>query len=106
MKGNTPLHICAKENNRYMAIQLLSLGITHPELTCDETNKTQLQTTNKTQLKMRNNDGLTPFHQAIKNENHKIVQIMLISECYREQLIRSIANSACNSSHTASSKGK
>ena len=99
MKGNTPLHICARVNNKYMAAELLSLGREYPEMAYD-------QRTEKNQLEMTNNRGLTPFHQAIKHKNDEIVEIMLQPENDLEQLIRQTDNNLRTSLHMAAFKGK
>ena len=97
--GNTPLHICAEVGNTHMSERLLSLRQKHPKLISDPR-------TNKTQLEMRNNDGLTPLHQATKYERYEIVKSMLDLEGNPEQLIMQTDKNLRTSLHMAAFKGK
>ena len=101
--GNTPLHICAKAGNIHMCERLLSLRENYPQLIFDSR-------TEKTQLEMRNNDGLTPFHQAIENHYDEIVKIMLKyggdSEKLKQQLTMPTVKNLRTSLHLAALKGK
>ena len=100
--GDTPLHVCAKKNNIHMCEGLLSLRDNYPQLIFDPK-------TNKTQLEMRNNDGLTPLHEATRRKRYEIVKSMLKFGDDSEQLKQLIMPTVKNlrtSLHLAALKGK
>ena len=99
---NTPLHVCGKVNNIHMCKGLLSLGKNYPNLIFDPRTK-------KTQLEMKNNDGLTPLHEATRKKRDKIVKSILKcgggSENLKQQLTMPTAKNLRTSLHLAAFKG-
>ena len=97
--GNTPLHTCVQVNNIYMSHRLISLSQNDPKLIMDPK-------TDRIQLKIRNNDKLTPFHEATKYERLEIVEQMLKSVNDPRKLIMEPDQELRTSLHIAALKGK
>ncbi|CAF3953607.1 unnamed protein product [Rotaria sordida] len=89
--GNTPLHICVQKDNQHMIDPLLSdssISLTVSSITQDKSNR---RTENlggiPKMLKIKNNNGLTAFHEAIENGHYEIVHKILMKVNYSVQLI-------------------
>ena len=93
--GDTPLHICARKNNKYMCQRLLGT----PE-----------QSSGKpAMLQCRNNNGFNALHEAIENGNDEIVKLMIEKMAMsfsQKQLLEECDNKARTSLHIAALKGK
>jgi ankyrin repeat protein len=97
--GNTPLHICAQKGNEYMCQKLIELYKTLPR-----------SIPGRTPIWLAiNYNNLTAFQEAVKNDQLKVVQQMLIlipESPSRKYMIDAIDDQLCTSLHIAASNGK
>ena len=108
--GNTPLHICAQKKNTHMCKELLRVT----ESSLKNSTKTSFDSryqafgsnTMPTMLKIRNNNGVTAFHEAIENGNSKIVEVIMEMSSDRHVLIEDTNEQLRTSLHIAAWKGK
>ncbi|UJR12513.1 hypothetical protein I4U23_016688 [Adineta vaga] len=102
-KGDTPLHICAQNNNIYMCERLLSTQENNTKSNVSK-NTTDVKTISS-MLQVRNYDGLTAFHQAVMNENYEIVELMIKAAINPKELIDDHDDKLQTSLHKAALKG-
>ncbi|CAF1291476.1 unnamed protein product [Rotaria sordida] len=108
--GNTPLHICVQKDNQHMIDPLLSdssISLTVSSITQDKSNR---RTENlggiPKMLKIKNNNGLTAFHEAIENGHYEIVHKILMKVNYSVQLIEERDQQLRTGLHIAALKGE
>ncbi len=101
--GNTPLHICAQNDNQYMCEKLLSIAETS---TASDSHRTTNPIDSLAMLRIRNNNGSTAFHEATENGRYKIVERMIGAVANAQVLIEECDEHLRTSLHLAALKGK
>ncbi|CAF4585618.1 unnamed protein product, partial [Rotaria sp. Silwood1] len=107
--GNTPLHVCVQKDNQYMSDRLLSdrdMVVTVSSIPQGTSSrKTENEDKISKMLKIKNNNGLTAFHEAIESGHNEIVLQMLKKVIDRVQLIEEPDQQLRTSLHMAAFKG-